>query len=325
MHNPKVSIIVPVHNSGKYFENCLYSLVNQTLKEIELILVIDCPTDGSELVAEKFAQKDNRIKLIYNKTNLHIGLSRNEGIKHARGKYIGFCDHDDYCEPAMFEMLYDKIESENLDIVRCNYINQTMDKKILFSYPLFDLRENLKEKSYVGVIQHRLTGAIWNHLFNADFIRRNNISFVDTKITKSEDRLFFIETYYFADKIGHISNHLYCHFFHENNTGSSLAYTSLSNTTSFLECIYIFLLKNNLEEKYKLAFAEGIARNLYSSYYRQFLQVGSLKEIIKRMKETKKNKILMSNLNNLYHIRNVKTLFNLKITIILFLITLKLV
>lgn len=99
MNLPKVSIIVPVYNAGCYFDKCLDSLINQTLKEIEIILVLDCPTDGSDKVAESYSSSDNRIKLIYNEENLHTGLSRNRGMAIARGKYIGFHDHDDYSAP----------------------------------------------------------------------------------------------------------------------------------------------------------------------------------------------------------------------------------
>ena len=92
---PKVSIIVPIYNAGKFLEKCLDTLVNQTLKDIEIILVLDCPTDGSDRIAREYAEKDPRIRLIVNEQNLNIGLSRNEGLKIARGEYIGFSDHDD--------------------------------------------------------------------------------------------------------------------------------------------------------------------------------------------------------------------------------------
>ena len=81
---PKVSIIVPIYNAGKFLEKCLDTLVNQTLKDIEIILVLDCPTDGSDRIAREYAEKDPRIRLIVNEQNLNIGLSRNEGLKIAR-------------------------------------------------------------------------------------------------------------------------------------------------------------------------------------------------------------------------------------------------
>ena len=77
MHTPKISVIIPVYNAGIYLPERIESILNQTLKDIEIIIVLDCPTDGSDKVAESYSRKDERIKLIYNPANLHIGLSRN--------------------------------------------------------------------------------------------------------------------------------------------------------------------------------------------------------------------------------------------------------
>ena len=93
---PKISIIVPVYNAGNYLRHCLDTLVNQTLRDIEIILIIDCPTDGSDEICREYAANDNRIVIINNVRNLHIGNSRNEGLKIAQGKYIGFSDHYAY-------------------------------------------------------------------------------------------------------------------------------------------------------------------------------------------------------------------------------------
>ena len=78
---PKVSIIVPIYNAGKFLEKCLDTLVNQTLKDIEIILVLDCPTDGSDRIAREYAEKDPRIRLIINEQNLNIGLAAMKDLK----------------------------------------------------------------------------------------------------------------------------------------------------------------------------------------------------------------------------------------------------
>ena len=84
----KVSVIVPVYNAGVHLKKCLGSLSSQTLKEMEIILVLDCPTDGSDKVAEEFAQRDSRFRILRNSENLHIGNSRNEGLKVAKGETV---------------------------------------------------------------------------------------------------------------------------------------------------------------------------------------------------------------------------------------------
>ena len=104
--SPKVSVIVPVYNAAAYLPHCLDTLTCQTLKELEIILVLDCPTDGSEKIAEDYAARFPQIRLLYNEKNLHAGESRNRGLDVATGEYIGFVDADDFVEARMFEDMY---------------------------------------------------------------------------------------------------------------------------------------------------------------------------------------------------------------------------
>ena len=93
MNYPKISIILPVFNAKKHIKKCIETLLNQTLQEIEIIAVLDCPTDGTAEIILEYAKKDKRIIIVQNKHNLHIGESRNIGLLHARGEYIGFSVH----------------------------------------------------------------------------------------------------------------------------------------------------------------------------------------------------------------------------------------
>jgi len=141
---PKVSVIVPVHNAGERITACLDTLVNQTLQEIEIILVLDCPTDGSDIVARKYAKNDERIIIVENKTNLHIGNSRNCGLAIARGEYVGFSDHDDYRELTMYEELYTYAQHSNSDVVLGISVSVgKQNEKVEFpsTFPNNDLRE----------------------------------------------------------------------------------------------------------------------------------------------------------------------------------------
>ena len=117
----KVSVIVPFYNVEKYIEKCLISLVNQTLKEIEIILVNDGSKDKSEKIAKEFEQKyPTKIKY-YEKPNGGLGDARNYGIQYAIGEYIAFLDSDDYVEPTMYEEMYKKACNEHSDYVECRY------------------------------------------------------------------------------------------------------------------------------------------------------------------------------------------------------------
>lgn len=122
---PVISIIVPVYNAGAYFTTLLDSILAQTFKQFELILVLDCPTDGSDKVAKRYAQQDRRIVIIENEHNLHIGYSRNRGLEAARGSYIAFADHDDYVQPTWLEKLYNKAVETDADVVVSDIENTT--------------------------------------------------------------------------------------------------------------------------------------------------------------------------------------------------------
>ena len=117
MNNPKISVIVPVYNVEKYLSECLDSIINQTLRKIEIICVNDGSTDSSLSVLKEYASKDNRIKII-DKENEGQGYARKVGLDNANGKYILFCDSDDYyAELTAFEELYNYIEKIQVDVV----------------------------------------------------------------------------------------------------------------------------------------------------------------------------------------------------------------
>ena len=105
---PKVSVIIPIYNVETYLPQCLDSIINQTLKEIEIICVDDGSTDKSLDILKEYAKKDKRVAIITQK-NLHAGVARNAGLSQAKGEYISFLDSDDFCEPEMFEKMYQVI------------------------------------------------------------------------------------------------------------------------------------------------------------------------------------------------------------------------
>lgn len=115
---PILSIIVPVYNKERFIDECIQSILNQTLTDFELILVNDGSTDGSYTVCKKFAERDSRIRLI-DQRNGGASAARNKGIDNANGKYIGFIDADDTIEPDMYELLIRNAEAGNADISVC--------------------------------------------------------------------------------------------------------------------------------------------------------------------------------------------------------------
>lgn len=120
MRKPIVSVIVPVYNAEKYLRECLESIQNQTLKDIEIICVNDGSTDGSKNILKEFAKKDQRF-VILNKKNSGVNSARAEGYKKAHGKYIAWADNDDILEPTMYEKLCNEASKNKSEIVICNY------------------------------------------------------------------------------------------------------------------------------------------------------------------------------------------------------------
>jgi len=112
----KVSVIIPTFNNEKLIGRSIESALNQTLKEIEIIVVDDCSNDTTGSIVEEYKKKDNRIKLITNKVNMGVGISRNKALKKAEGEFIGFIDSDDYVDPGWFQNMYDN--SKDMDLVR---------------------------------------------------------------------------------------------------------------------------------------------------------------------------------------------------------------
>ncbi|HEL1757751.1 TPA: glycosyltransferase family 2 protein [Streptococcus suis] len=117
---PKVSIIVPVYNTEDYIGECIESILNQSLTDIELILVNDCSTDRSLDILRKYEQIDSRIHIIDSLSNTGVGEARNKGIERASGQYISFVDSDDFLKIDMFEKLYQKALIDKADLVLCD-------------------------------------------------------------------------------------------------------------------------------------------------------------------------------------------------------------
>ncbi len=131
---PRVSVVVPVHNTEQYLRDCVASIQSQTLEDIEIILVENASTDGSLALCNQLAAGDSRIKVI----SLEIGdlpTARNEGVKVAEGEFVGFVDSDDTIAHDMFESLYSLAEENDLDLVSSNYFRRYDDKPDRYSYP----------------------------------------------------------------------------------------------------------------------------------------------------------------------------------------------
>ncbi len=201
----KVSVVLPIYNVAKYLPKCLDSLINQTLKDIEIICVNDASPDNSLQVLQEYALKDNRIKII-DQPNSGPGVARNNGINAALGKYIAFVDPDDWVDLDMFEKMYNAAELNQADLVECGVIThdektgKTKTKIEQWDSHPFDLKENPL------FLFSRITAG-WSKLCLTKLIKDNNINFALGYC--AEDQIFTLSTRISAQKILYMPEALY--------------------------------------------------------------------------------------------------------------------
>lgn len=167
---PKLSIIVPIYNVEKYLPRCIESILNQTFREFELILINDCSTDNCKEICEKYKKIDSRI-IVVNKKNGGVSSARNFGIDISRGEYIGFVDPDDFIDANMYEILFNTANSYNSDMVICDY----------YKVSEYDIKKYEE-------IQLNNKGIIVENINNIDAIER--IITRDTKIVVAWNKIY---------------------------------------------------------------------------------------------------------------------------------------
>lgn len=181
----KVSVIVPIYNVEQYLVKCIESLLIQSLKDIEIILVDDGATDNSPNICDEYALKDNRVKVIH-KQNGGLSDARNIGIEIAQGEYIAFLDSDDWVESNFYEYLYNLIEKEHADIAQCDYVKVYSDEATI------DFKETIKESVHTGIEalyllhseEYVKTLVVWNKLYKRELFK--NIRFPKGKVHEDE-------------------------------------------------------------------------------------------------------------------------------------------
>ena len=198
---PKVSVIVPVYNVENYLRECLDSLINQTLKDIEIICINDGSTDSSLEIIEEYAKRDTRIKVI-NKPNSGYGDSMNLGMEQATGEYIGILESDDFTEHRMFEELYNLAKSNDADIAIsdfCLYWSKNNKTKKVNSTSKYPKEKVTNVKETPLLIRNKTT--IWAAIYKRDFLLKNNIKFLPTSGASYQDTSFRIKTISLASRI----------------------------------------------------------------------------------------------------------------------------
>ena len=220
----KLSVIIPVYNVERYLKECLDSVCNQTLEDIEIICINDGSTDNSLDILNEYAAKDNRIKII-SKENGGQATARNLGIKEAQGEYIAFVDSDDFIEPEMFEKLYSKAKADNLDLVMCKiatYDNQTGEIKDNVWYYMLGVFRDFEKDIFSHKDTHDFTCEIavtpYNKIYKTSILKDNDILFPEGLIF--EDEKFFYDVYLRAKRVSIVDEFLY--YYRINRKGSTV-------------------------------------------------------------------------------------------------------
>ncbi|MDD2591847.1 MAG: glycosyltransferase [Erysipelotrichaceae bacterium] len=166
----KVSIVVPVYNVEQYLSRCLESLVNQTLQNIEILVINDSSPDNSQVIIDDYAKKYPNMIKSFIKPNGGISSVRNFGIKHATGEYIAFVDSDDYVEHDMFEIMYNAAIINNANVVISDFYFTYPDKEIIYNeFPYNDSKSMIIN----------LFAVLWNKLYKKEYLDKLNIGFME--------------------------------------------------------------------------------------------------------------------------------------------------
>lgn len=205
-NHPIVSIIVPVYGVEKFIRRCLDSLISQTYKNIQIILIDDGSPDNSGAICDEYADSDRRIQVIH-KENGGVASARQAGIDIAQGEYIIHADPDDWVETSMIEELVIKAQDTNADVVICDYYIYTHRIKRVCQRPY-----NLMSEKVLKEIFHRLHGSLWNKLLKRDCYIKYNLHFIPD-INYCEDVLIWVQLLIHPEiKVAYLNKAFYYYF-----------------------------------------------------------------------------------------------------------------
>lgn len=250
MAKPSLSIVVPVYNTEKYLKRCMNSIINQTLKDIEIIIVDDGSKEECAVLCDEIAKTDLRIKVVH-KENGGLGFARNTGIEIATGKYIGFVDSDDYIEPEMYETLYNAAKKHNADLCLSgiSFVGGNMfsksggdTKKTYFNEETVFKKEDMKNLllGVVGALPNepddsRYGVSVCKNIFKTSVISEQKIEFLSERKILSEDTLFMVDFIKCAQTAVGVPGSYYCYCRNEDSLSKSYNKERFEKSIVFLD------------------------------------------------------------------------------------------
>ncbi len=266
----KVSVIVPIYNAEKYFDECIKSVINQTIgfENIQLILVDDCSTDGSATIAKKYAGEYDNISFYSSEKNTGVaGHARNIGLEHAEGEYVMFTDADDFYDLAACETMYNFIKDKNADLVTANYKNAD-ENGTPWEKPIFNLDEYKTFKLGTGDFIKSffvLNSSVCNKIFRTKFIKENSLRFLEG--VPAEDAYFTYSSLMKSDNIYYNEKVIY--YYRVRNTSGTLSVSwncskrYFDNINEAYKKLYQLFKDNNRLDYYRFFYAKNLTYMLY--------------------------------------------------------------
>ena len=283
MHDEVISVIVPCYNVEKYVSKCIESIINQTYKNLEIILIDDNSTDKTYEILEIYKEKDNRIKLLKNDINKGAAYSRNRALNEAKGKYIGFVDSDDYIDSNFYEVMIDSILKNNSDISICDFKIVYEDKNKEIISKCFDG----EEFNLINTLKSGLVASSSNKLFKKELI----VKYRYPEGIINEDIPVVIPSLVSANNISYVANTNYYYIQREKSVqNSSFSEKKFDVVTSLDMALERIRNNKNYEEiKDILVYNQIINLLLY--------QITMVKGFIKRKRILKQYSVLVLKYN----------------------------
>ena len=274
----KVTAVVSIYNAQDYLDTCIQSILKQTLKDIQIVLVNDGSTDTSYEICERYRALDTRIEVIH-KQNGGLSSARNAGLKSVRGEYVIFIDSDDYLSENALETLYSVAKKDNLDIlsgkVQCERNNEIVEGEYKWNSEIqynhvYKGKDFIQQTQYDGILP-----MIWLNVYKTSFLKTNHLTFMEG--VYHEDSQFTPRAIYLADKIEYID---YIHY-HQ-----LLSLNSIMRSKNIKKCFDLITVSKSLYEFIEKEVAETNIKT-YLINYSDFLVKASIDSCLQQKISTK--------------------------------------
>ena len=269
MNNPKISVIVPVYKAEAYLNRCVDSILAQTFKDFELILVDDGSPDKSGDICDEYALKDSRV-CVFHKENGGVSSARQCGIDNACGEYTIHADPDDWVEPTMLEELYAKAKEDDYDMVICDYYEDNADKSTYIKQKPSSLEPDIIVKE----LFENLHGSCWNKLIRRSCYERYNVSF-PLDLTCNEDLYVCVSLLKHPITVSYLPKSFY-HYTQDVNANSLVKRKKTYEEKLLVKDKFCHLMSNH--KYYSVCFNRMVANMVNSSYSKKIFSSKEFKE-----------------------------------------------